>query len=86
MIMIVKKFVTVETQVEIQVDAEDILESLAHLKDYHQKVVPAILSINTFLSAIQDETIAEMPVSVRNCISGFLNQSAKRFNPITPRD
>ncbi len=77
--MIVTKFITVETQVDVQIDASDVLESLAHLKDYEQKVIPAILSINTFLSGIQDCTIEEMTVSVRNRVAEFLTESARRF-------
>lgn len=77
--MLVKKYISVETQVEVRIDAEDILESLAHLKDYEQKVIPAIMQFKPFLEAIQDETIAEMTNSQRYAIYKYLSDAANRF-------
>ena len=78
--MLVKKYISVETQVEVQIDAEDILESLAHLKDYDQKVIPAIMQFKPFLEAIQDETIAEMTNGQRAAIKKYLSDAAERFS------
>ena len=80
--MIVKKYINVESQVEAQIDAEDILESLAHLKDYDQKVIPAILSIKDFFDAIQDCTIEEMTQHQRIAINEYLQKAADRSKPV----
>lgn len=77
--MIVTKWINIEREVEVRIDAEDIFESLAHLKDYDKNILPAFLSIKEFLDAIKDDAIAQMNDYQREVIGDFLLKSSKRF-------
>jgi hypothetical protein len=79
--MKVRKTEWVETEVTVEVTAEDIVEAIAESTDSASLVKRGINNCYTFLRGISDEAIAEMNPAVKKTIHEAMLAQVNRFAP-----
>lgn len=77
--MIVKKYVQVETEIEVDVTMEDFLASLPTNSENIFFVLKGYSNIASFMAKIPDTLINELRDDQRKLIASFLHKQAKRF-------
>jgi hypothetical protein len=82
--MKILKTVTVDQEVEIDVDTEAIACCIAEDPDSLRQVMRGINNCASFLKAIPDSLIAELTPAQRQLIEDFLRTQAARYSVSTP--
>ena len=77
--MRVTKRISVETEVEVDVSAEDCARAIAEDPESKHTVLLGIDTAARFLRAIPDDLISEIPDEAKKVISDFLDEQRKRF-------
>lgn len=77
--MKVRKLLTTETEVEVDINAEDITKALKDHEDSQTEWLSLINSCAQVLNAIPDSAINEMYESQRKIIREFLLKASKKF-------
>jgi hypothetical protein len=75
--MRITKQVTVDTEVEIDLDSSDVLEILVGIDETY--LLSALSTIAVFLKSVQPEKIKSLSDSHRSLIRSFLLTQAERF-------
>jgi len=77
--MKITKWITVETEVEVDVSAEDINSALYGETDSAHHVLEGINNFARYCKAVKSETIAEMKATQRAVIADFLRKESERY-------
>lgn len=76
--MKILKYITVETETEVDVSSEDIAAAFAETPEGHRHALAGINNAAAFIKAITPEMIAEMG-GARPTIAKFFREQAERF-------
>ena len=81
--MKIHKLINVETEVEVNVTAEDIANAIADCDEFDRVniVLYGINNIGAYMKAIPDSVVAEMNDAQKQVVAKFLNDQARRFMP-----
>ena len=83
--MKITKYVSVDTEVEITISTEDIIDALAEETDCKLAVMNGLNGVAQFLNAVPDAIVAELTMIQRKVIADFFEKQRNRFvNPDTP--
>ncbi len=77
--MIVKKYVQVETEIEVDVTMDDFIASLPTNSETVFFILRGYNNIASFMMRIPDKLINELKEDERKLIASFLHKQAKRF-------
>lgn len=77
----VTKWIEVETEVSIPIDASDIAAALGGESDTPRAAMMCLGSVATFMKGLSDEVIAQMTDENRARVRDFLQEQSQRFAP-----
>lgn len=79
--MIVRKFVSLETEVEVSISAEDVAATLAEEPISSRQALLAINNAAVVIKGLSQEMIDQMGEPARKTIAEFFTDQAARFSP-----
>lgn len=82
--MKIPKFVTVETEIEVDISAEDIAAVLAEEPINSRQALICINNAAAVIKGLTPQIIDDMGLSARKVIAQFFTEQATRFNPENP--
>ena len=77
--MKVTKYINVETEVDVDISLDDIVDAIAEGADAHRSVLTAFNNIFNFWNAIPDEIVAQITESQREIILDRMDAMAARL-------
>jgi hypothetical protein len=77
--MKIMKYVSVDTEIEVNINPTDFLASIAKTPDSLSTSLYALNNIASILKAISDDLIRQLNVKQREIICSFLTEQASRY-------
>lgn len=77
--MKIKKYVNIDTEIEVDINADDFLSSIGGNPDYVGTALNALNRIAELLKAISEETISKFNGVQRDTICNFLRSESSRY-------